>query len=84
MAQQMAFAATYNGTNSVDFVEPTLVMMGGQDEIVPPFFSRDWYNGISSTDKQLIEFEGQFHETFNEPAQHEAIATAIAWLDARI
>lgn len=84
MAQQLAFAATYNGVNSVDFTEPTLVMMGGQDEIVPPFFSRDWYNGISSSDKKLVEFAGQFHEVFNEPAQQEAINTAISWLNEHL
>ncbi|MDO5029967.1 MAG: alpha/beta hydrolase [Corynebacterium sp.] len=83
MAQQLAFAATYNGVNSVDFKEPTLVMMGGHDELVPPFFSRDFYNGISSSDKKLVEFEGQFHEVFNEPAQQEAINTVITWLNER-
>lgn len=84
MAQQLAFAATYNGVNAADFTEPTLVMMGGHDELVPPFFSRDWYNGISSSDKKLVAFEGQFHEVFNEPAQHEAMATVIDWLNNHI
>lgn len=84
MAQQLAFSAIYNGVNAVDFKEPTLVTMGGHDEIVPTYFSRDWYNGISSTDKQLITFKGQFHEVFNDPAQTEAINTVISWLNAHL
>lgn len=84
MAQQLIFGALYNGVNAADFTEPTLVTLGGHDEIVPGFFSRDWYNGISSTDKQLITFKGQFHEVFNEPAQKEAITVVINWLDAHL
>lgn len=84
MAQQLVVAGVYNGVNAAEFSEPTLVMTGGADEIVPPFFSRDWYNGISSTDKQLVEWEGQYHEVFNEPAQKEAINTVITWLDERV
>lgn len=81
MAQQLVFAGVYNGVNATEFKEPTLIMMGSADEIVPPFFSRDWYNGVSSTDKQLVEWQGQYHEVFNEPAQKEAINTAIEWLN---
>ena len=84
MAQQMVVAGFYNGINADSFTDPTLIMHGTADEIVPPFFSQDWYNGISSTDKKFVEWKGQFHEVFNEPAQKEAIDFAIAWLNERV
>ena len=56
-------------------------MHGTKDGIVPPYFSPDWYNSISSEDVEYVTWEGQKHEVFNEPAADQALDTVVDWLD---
>lgn len=81
MIEQLTVAGVYDALNADRFTTPTLVMAGAKDGLVPPYFSQDWYNAISSTDKQLIFWQGQMHEVFQEPARAEAMDTVIDWLD---
>lgn len=81
MIQQMAFAGFYDAVNADQFTAPTLIMHGTKDGLVPPYFARDWYNAIGSQDKQLIYWEGQMHEVFNEPAKGQAMDTVIDWFN---
>ena len=48
---------------------------------MPPYFSQDWYNSISSEDVEYVTWEGQKHEVFNEPAADQALDTVVDWLD---
>ncbi|APT84067.1 alpha/beta hydrolase [Corynebacterium aquilae] len=82
MLKQMQFAAVYDGLNARHFTAPTLIMHGTQDGLVPCYFAQDWYSGISSADKELVYWAGQYHEVFNEPAKVEAMDKVIAWIDA--
>ena len=36
----------------------------------------------SSPDKQIIEYEGLYHEVLNEPEQEKVMDDVVAWLDA--
>ncbi|KQB83369.1 alpha/beta hydrolase [Corynebacterium oculi] len=82
MVQQMVFAGFYDGVNADRFTAPTLIMHGTKDGVVPSYFSQDWYNGIASQDKEIVYWEGQMHEVFNEPAKAEAMDKVIGWLNA--
>ncbi|MDK8450285.1 alpha/beta hydrolase [Corynebacterium mastitidis] len=82
MVQQMAFAGFYDGVNADLFNTPTLIMHGTKDGLVPSYFAQDWYNGISSPDKEIVYWEGQMHEVFNEPAKGQAMDKVIDWLNA--
>ncbi|WP_275949263.1 alpha/beta hydrolase [Corynebacterium uropygiale] len=81
MTQQLTFGAIYDAINADQFTAPTLIMAGDRDGLVPDYFSNDWYNAISSQDKQLIKWHGQMHEVFNEPAGDQAMDTVIDWLN---
>lgn len=80
MAEQLTVAGVYDGINADLFTTPTLIMAGDKDGLVPDYFSQDWYNAISSQDKQLIYWTGQMHEVFQEPAKAQAMDTVIDWL----
>ncbi|KQB83451.1 alpha/beta hydrolase [Corynebacterium lowii] len=82
MVQQMVFAGLYDAVNADLFTTPTLIMHGTKDGLVPAYFAQDWYNGISSQDKEIVYWEGQMHEVFNEPAKGEAMDKVIGWLNA--
>ena len=80
-ALQLAAIANYDAVNADLFTAPTLIMHGTKDGIVPPYFSQDWYNSISSEDVEYVTWEGQKHEVFNEPAADQALDTVVDWLD---
>ncbi|HCZ4397757.1 TPA: alpha/beta hydrolase, partial [Staphylococcus aureus] len=65
MVKQMGVAQVYNTFNAPSFSEPTLIMHGANDGIVPSYFDVNWYNAIGSKDKKIIEWEGLMHETIN-------------------
>lgn len=80
--EQLVYSAVYDAVNADLFTAPTLIMAGTKDGLVPSYFSQDWYDAINSEDKQLIFWEGQMHEVFNEPAKEQAMDTVIGWIDA--
>ncbi len=46
---------------------PLLVLLATADELVPPHGGRMVHDRAGSADKTLIDYEGFFHEIFNEP-----------------
>lgn len=62
---------------------PLLVVLGTADKLVPPAAGRMAHERASSTDKQIIEYEGLYHEVLNEPEQAKVMNDVVAWLDAR-
>jgi acylglycerol lipase len=63
---------------------PLLVMVGTADRLVPPDASRMVAERAGSADKQLITYEGLYHEILNEPEQDKVMDDLVAWLDARL
>ncbi len=77
-AQQAAFAAAPNLTL------PLFVQHGTADKLAEPGGSRQFYEAAGSTDKQRIEYDGLYHEIYNEPEKDEVLAALISWLDTHI
>jgi acylglycerol lipase len=65
---------------------PLLVMVAGADRLVPPAGCRMVHERAGSADKTLIEYDGYFHELFNEPPgeREKPLDDLAAWLDARV
>ncbi|MGH4011919.1 MAG: serine aminopeptidase domain-containing protein, partial [Pseudonocardiaceae bacterium] len=63
---------------------PLLLLHGTDDRICPPAGSTMVHEGVSSTDKTLRNYEGLYHEIFNEPEQDEVLADLISWLEERL
>jgi alpha-beta hydrolase superfamily lysophospholipase len=61
---------------------PLLVMLGTGDRLVPPAAGRMVHAGADSADKELIEYEGLYHEILNEPEQQQVMDDLVRWLDA--
>jgi lysophospholipase len=61
---------------------PVLVLQAGADALVDPEVTRDFSARLGSVDKQLIVYEGAFHELFNEECGPQAFGAVGAWLDA--
>ncbi len=46
---------------------PCLFLQGSEDSLVDPDATVDFYNKVKEEDKELIVYEGFYHEIFNEP-----------------
>ncbi|MGI8922411.1 MAG: lysophospholipase [Solirubrobacteraceae bacterium] len=59
---------------------PLLVMVGTADQLVPPSAARMVHDRAGSVEKQLIEYDGLFHEILNEPEQEQVMDDLVGWL----
>lgn len=63
---------------------PALIMHGTDDRLSEPEGSRILYEKLGSTDITYREYEGFYHEIFNEPDRDRPFADMETWLNARI
>lgn len=59
---------------------PCLIVHGKKDPIVPIGISRGFYKEISSQKKDLIEYEGLYHEILNEDKRDLVLKDITDWL----
>ncbi len=74
----------YIKENVASFNEPILLLHGEKDALVCQTDSQDFFNKITSTDRQIKIYGGLFHEIFNEYCRDEVIDDAINWILKRI
>jgi len=63
---------------------PILIMYGTADKLSDPEGSNMLYERAGSEDKTLKQYEGFYHEIFNEPGRDQVFADMEAWLATRI
>ena len=59
---------------------PILIIQGTADEIVHPDGATAFFEHIGSSDKTLKQYEGLYHEAFNEPEKEQVITDLKNWL----
>lgn len=62
---------------------PTLVMQGGEDRIVSPEGARELIDRLKHDDVTYIEYQGLYHEIFNELERAKVFADVGGWLSER-
>jgi len=65
------------------FTLPCLIMQGGNDGIVDPSATENFFKRAASADKTLRIYEGFYHEVLNEPEKEDLLSEITAWLSAR-
>ncbi|ANE45029.1 phospholipase [Paenibacillus swuensis] len=74
-----AIAAAHR--HSASFPEiPLLVMQGGSDLVVDKHAVKRWYDMVATKDKEYKEWDGLYHEIFNEPERDEVFNYAAAFI----
>ena len=63
---------------------PILIMYGTADQLSDPEGSKMLYERVGAEDKTLKQYEGFYHEIFNEPGHGQVFADMEAWLATRI
>ncbi len=67
---------------AADVKLPILLQLAGDDRIASTPKSRNIFSKCASEDKKVREYEGFFHEIYNEIERDRPISDLIAWLDA--
>lgn len=63
---------------------PVLMLQAGQDRLASPTASRDVFERIGSPHKEWKEYEGLYHELFNEPEKEQIFGDVDAWLSGQL
>jgi alpha-beta hydrolase superfamily lysophospholipase len=63
---------------------PLLLLHGTEDLICAPAGSTMVHDTVSSTDKTLRQYQGLYHEIFNEPEKDEVLADLLTWIEQRL
>lgn len=60
---------------------PCLIVHGGADRLIPPEGSRTFYQRVIISDKERHEYEGYYHEVFNDIGKERVLADVQAWVE---
>ena len=63
---------------------PLLVVQGDQDRVVTPQRTIDWFQKISSADRQLVVLPGHLHELLQELDRQQTTQLVLDWLGPRV
>ena len=63
---------------------PALIMQSGDDRVTDPAATRSWVADAPSDLIDYVEWEGLYHEMFNEPEKEEVFTRVEAWLQERL
>ncbi|WP_261858988.1 alpha/beta hydrolase [Photobacterium sanguinicancri] len=63
---------------------PLLILQGTEDRLVNPRGANFLVNAVSSTDKTLKQYDGLYHELFNEPEKEHVLKDLSEWLALHI
>lgn len=60
---------------------PTLVMQAGHDKIVNKATTKQWFDQLPIPDKNFMEWEGLYHEIFNDPEKEDVFQHALQFVE---
>jgi alpha-beta hydrolase superfamily lysophospholipase len=63
---------------------PLLMLLGGQDTVVDPATSREFFDRLGSEDKTLLIYPKMLHEPLNELGREQVIDDVVRWLEPRL
>lgn len=63
---------------------PILLMQAGDDKIVDKTVVREWFDKLNVSDKTYKEWQGLYHEIFNEYEREEVFQYAAGYFDTQL
>ncbi|MGD9046778.1 MAG: lysophospholipase [Anaerolineae bacterium] len=84
LGAEMLVAIDWTQAHAAEMNLPCLIVHGSDDRLCPPEASQRFYENVTSADIERIEYEGYYHEVFNEPGKEKVLADVEAWLQRHI
>ncbi|KGA98778.1 phospholipase [Alkalihalobacillus alcalophilus ATCC 27647 = CGMCC 1.3604] len=60
---------------------PLVVMQAGDDKIVSKYAVKDWFDSLDIAEKAYKEWNGFYHEVFNEPEREDVFRYAVGFMN---
>jgi alpha-beta hydrolase superfamily lysophospholipase len=67
-----------------DLAVPALVMQSGDDRLADPAATRAWVAAAPAELVEYVEWDGFYHEMFNEPEKEQVFEKMEGWLEGQI
>lgn len=83
LGTELAAAIDWTQAHAADLALPLLMVHGGADRIAFPHGSRAFFEHVTVADKERHEYDGYYHEVFNEVGKEQVLADVANWLAAR-
>ena len=84
MANEMMGAVDWTQSHAEELALPCLIVHGSEDRLCPPGASQIFIDNVTFADKERIEYEGYFHEVYNEPGKEQVFADIEAWMERHL
>jgi len=69
---------------ALDLTVPALVMQSGDDRLADPAATRAWVEAAPAELVDYVEWDGLFHEMFNEPEKQQVFEKMDGWLEEHL
>ena len=66
--------------HAAELALPSLIVHGGADRLARPEASQAFYAGVTHADRERIEYDGYYHEVFNDLGKEQVLADVEAWV----
>lgn len=63
---------------------PLLMLLGGNDPVIDPSTSREFFGKVASRDKSLLIYPDMLHEPLNEIGRDRVVLDVVRWIEQRI
>ena len=83
LATEMLSSMKHVQANASAITLPMLLLHGSEDQLAAPESSSLLHEKIASADKQLVIYQGLYHEIFNEPEKQQVFTAMLEWLEKR-
>lgn len=84
LSTEITAAIEWTQAHAADWALPLLMVHGGADRLCAPEAGRLFFDNVPFADKERIEYEGFFHELFNEVGKERVLADVEAWLERHL
>ena len=84
LGTEISAAIDWTQAHAADMALPCLIVHGCSDQLCSAEASRIFYENVTSSDKERHEYEGCYHELFNDLDRDIVLADVEAWFQARL
>ena len=84
LAGEMMREVAWTQAHAAEMDIPCLILHGGQDRLCSPRGSRSFIDKVTFADKEYVEYEGYFHELYNDLGKEKVLSDLQAWLERHL
>jgi len=81
LATELIAAIEWTQAHAAELALPCLIVHGGADRLCAPEASRIFFEQVTFADKERREYEGYYHEVFNDVGKEQVLTDVQNWLE---